>query len=58
MNPEKLNAAWREYYEERAAIREYHGNQFRAEAERDAMVETIEAMARENKSGQLRFDNV
>ena len=42
-----LPTCWREYYEERAAIREHDGGQSRVEAERNALRETREAMLRE-----------
>lgn len=35
---------WREYYEERAAIREYDGGQAREHAEAEALQETLRAM--------------
>lgn len=44
MRPESLAPMWREYYEERAAIREFCGHQGRREAEREAMKETMVAM--------------
>lgn len=44
MKPADLPPDWREYYEERAAIREYDGNQPRRIAELAALQETVEAM--------------
>lgn len=37
---------WREWYEERAAIREYQGKQSREEAEREALKEVLAEMER------------
>ncbi len=42
--PEHLLAFWREQYEERAAIREFHGNQARGHAEAEALQEIVEHM--------------
>ena len=44
--PADLPDAWREYFEERSAIREYDGNQPREHAEAEAWRETVEAMRR------------
>lgn len=44
MNPNDLPSEWRWFYEERAGIREYMGNQTREVAEAAAMKETIAAM--------------
>lgn len=38
-----LPGPWREWYEERAAIREYDGRQTRAEAEAAALAEVLRA---------------
>ncbi len=48
--PTGLPEAWREYYEERAAIREFHGGQAREHAEAEALAETVERM---RAAGQL-----
>ena len=40
----ELPADWREWYEERAAVREYDGGQAREHAEAEALRETIDAM--------------
>ena len=42
--PHDLPGAWREWYEERAAIREYDGGQAREHAEAEALQETVDAM--------------
>lgn len=42
IEPEKMKGA-REYFEERAAIREYDGGQPRSEAEADALIEAARA---------------
>ena len=42
--PNDLPEHWREFYEERAAIREYDGGQAREHAEAEALTETIAAM--------------
>ncbi len=42
--PTDLPEAWREYYDERAAIREFHGGQVREHAEAAALAETVERM--------------
>jgi len=47
--PNDLPPDWREWYEERAAIREYDGREPRAEAERNAFDEVLEAMKRAAK---------
>ncbi|MFO0839906.1 MAG: hypothetical protein U1D55_15450 [Phycisphaerae bacterium] len=47
LTPETLPPAWREWYEERAAIREFDGRQPREYAEAEALRETVEAMRRE-----------
>lgn len=44
MKPDELPPAWREYYEERAAIREYDAGFIRSLAESLAMRETVQAM--------------
>lgn len=43
-NPSTLPPDWREWYEERAAIREFDGKQPRAMAEHLAMLDTQAAM--------------
>lgn len=52
MTPDDLSNYWREFYEERAAIREYDGGQSKAEAEAGALEEALEAM--EARLEQLR----
>ncbi len=42
--PDGLPEPWREWYEERAAIREFEGGQLREHAEADALRETRDAM--------------
>jgi len=42
--PDDLPEPWREWYEERAAIREYDGGQAREHAEAEALKETLDAM--------------
>lgn len=42
--PADLPPEWRELYEERAAIREFCGNQSRPDAEREAWREVVERM--------------
>jgi len=51
--PEDLPEPWWEWYEERAAIREYEGGQAREHAEAEALTETLLAMrqAGENADG-------
>jgi hypothetical protein len=49
LRPETLSEPWREWYEERAAIREYDGAQARDEAEREALQEVLAAMAAAGK---------
>lgn len=44
--PADLPQAWRELYEERAAIREYDGGQLREHAEAAALAEILERMRR------------
>jgi hypothetical protein len=44
ISADDLPERWREYYIERAAIREYEGGQAREHAEAEALRETIEAM--------------
>jgi hypothetical protein len=44
IEPRELSPEWREWYEERAAIREYDGGQLRDEAERAALGEVLAAM--------------
>jgi hypothetical protein len=50
MTPEQLTEDWREYYEERAAIHEYCGEQARNVAEGLAMVETVDAIHASKKN--------
>lgn len=50
MKPADLPPEWREFYEERAAIREYDGRYIRSLAETLAMKETLEAMKKEQKN--------
>lgn len=50
--PERLPPSWREYFEERAAVREFDGGQTREHAEAEALRETIAAM---RKSGAQIF---
>jgi len=45
-----LTPAWLEYYEERAAIREFDGGQDRDAAELDAMKETLIAVEDANNA--------
>jgi len=45
MTPNELPAEWREWYEERAAIREYDGEQTRDAAEAEAMRELLEFLS-------------
>ena len=52
MKPDDFDPEAREFYEERAAIRQHDGNQSRAEAERGA-VGDVEAWLQETK-GQGR----
>ena len=51
--PDNLPEAWREFYEERASIRENEGEQALEHAEAEALRETLEAMrqAGENLHG-------
>lgn len=49
--PERLPAAWREWYEERAAIREHDGGEPREHAEAAALAETLAAM---KKTGEFQ----
>jgi len=42
--PDDLPESWREWFEERAAIREYDGGQTREHAEAEALRETMNAM--------------
>jgi hypothetical protein len=53
--PDDLPEPWQEWYEERAAIREYEGGQAREHAEAEALKETLDAMRRvsENLDGAL-----
>ena len=51
MTPHGLTTDERERYEERAAIREYHGGQTRAEAEAGALEEILAARRRARKDG-------
>lgn len=44
VRPDDLPERWREWYEERAAIREHDGGQAREHAEAEALKETIAAM--------------
>ena len=44
-----LDAAAFEYFEERAAVREYHGNATRPEAERGAIEDLKNAISRKEK---------
>lgn len=44
ITPADFPEYWREHYEERAAIREYEGNQPREQAEAEALRETIVLM--------------
>jgi hypothetical protein len=44
LQPADLPEPWREWYEERAAIREYDGHQAREHAEAEALAETVSAM--------------
>jgi hypothetical protein len=52
MRPEDLPGQWREWYEERAAIREFHGGQVREHAEAEALKETLDAM----RAGEKNLD--
>lgn len=47
-----LDADAREFFEERAAIRQYDGTQSRAEAEAEALTETRAYLARRNSVPQ------
>lgn len=47
----RLPPKWREYFEERAAIREHDGKQPRPWAEKQALRETLAAMAMEQAKG-------
>ena len=44
ITPDDLTGDWRELYEERAAVREYHGGQAREHAEAEAIREIVTAM--------------
>jgi hypothetical protein len=44
ITPETLPAPWRELYEERAAIREFDGQQAREHAEAEALKEIMQIM--------------
>lgn len=46
---EDLPDRWRQYYEERAAIREYDGGQAREHAEAEAFTETLIEMRRDGQ---------
>lgn len=48
--PAELAPAWREWFEERAAIREYDGGQALEHAEAESLREVLEAMARAGES--------
>lgn len=43
---EGLSEPWREYYEERAAVREYDGGMVRPEAEKMALVDVMQRIER------------
>ena len=43
ITPDELPPVWREFYEHRAAIREFDGGQAREHAEAEAFKETIRA---------------
>lgn len=49
MTPADLPDPWREWFEERAAIREFSGLQTREYAEAEALKETIRAMEKQNE---------
>lgn len=51
LTPGDLAERWREYYEERAAVREYDGGQAREHAEAEALAETLTAMRRCGHAG-------
>ena len=42
ITPDELPPDWREFYEYRAAIREFDGHQHREHAEAEAFIETIQ----------------
>jgi hypothetical protein len=46
-----LPPAWREFFEERAGVREFDGGWPRAEAERLALAYTLRAMRRASQDG-------
>ena len=57
IRPCDLSERWYEWWSERAAIREYCGEQPREHAEAEALKETIAAMKRDHHSARLVFDN-
>lgn len=54
MKPDELSDPWREWYEERAAIREFQGHEPREVAEAEAMKETLAAMEKRNAERGIR----
>lgn len=50
-----LPESWREYFDERAAIREYDGGQAREHAEAEAWRETVSAMRTVGVADEYRF---
>lgn len=52
MKPADLPPDWREWFEERAAIREFDGRQLRNIAEFFAMKEVLEAMQKEEQDDE------
>lgn len=52
--PCDLPERWREMYEERAAIREFHGEQAREHAEAEALAEVLKAMEAEGEHTQTK----
>jgi len=46
-----LPGDWRVWFEERAAVREYHGGLPRERAEAEALAETVAAMKKESENG-------
>lgn len=50
MKPEDLSPEWKEWFDERAGIREFSGLQTREVAEAEAMKETIAAMEKSDGS--------
>jgi len=53
ITPAELPPEWRDYYEERAAVREYDGGQAREHAEAEALKETLAAMRAATVGGNI-----